>query len=393
MLISFAVLIIITTVRFAAPDLLGVKLPFLDFHVFHLVGEYVWQGNVADAYDYKVFRAEQSRLAGADNFMPWAYPAQFNLFIAPLALLDVWMSYLIFTSATLWGYLYILRKLDADNFSSALVFSFPAIVITILCGQNGFLTASLIGAFCLLALKNRRSSGVPLGLMAFKPHLAVGLAIAALLRRNVAVLGIAAAMTVFAVAAASFAFGADIWNAVRESAQASSSFLRKGYFQLHRITSAYAFLRSLGLEAQLALGGQLVVALVALGGVVWAHLQGWQTRRVLGVAVLATFAVSPYNYDYDLSGLAVALTLLMPDVARYANAAERAALGLGCWLATGWGLMNSLLEGTLKEVDILSEEASIVSLGAVFYLMAAIVLFLLAARAEQRTSMVPTVAS
>ena len=48
---------------------------------------------------------------------------------------------------------------------------FPAMAITIGCGQNGFLTGALIGLVCLNVERRQLLAGLALGAMVIKPHL------------------------------------------------------------------------------------------------------------------------------------------------------------------------------------------------------------------------------
>jgi nitric oxide reductase large subunit len=59
---------------------------------------------------------------------------------------------------------------------------------------------------------------------------------------------------------------------------------------------------------------------------------------VVGIAILASLLVSPYNYDYDLPIFGIAIALLLPWIIARASQLEKAVL-LGCsWIACGWGL-------------------------------------------------------
>ena len=386
LMLSIVVLVLFTTLEFLAPGQLGKTAAFVDFHVFHLVGDYVRQGNVAQAYDFDTFQAHQDLLnPGEKGFMPWTYPPQFNLLLAGLAPLPLWLAYLVFMAATLVIYIMVLRKLAGEHFFLVFVLVLPVVFVTIRCGQNGFLTAPLIGVFCLLLLRDRDTAGFPLGLMAIKPHLVLGIAILVLLKRKVAVLAIAAATTILAVAVSTVVFGVEIWDAFLQSASDSSTYLREAQYPLFRMTSVYAWLRSWGFEANVALSGQIMMALVALGGLTWVHFDGWETRRLLGLAVLASLSISPYNYDYDLCSLAIALALLIPDVTRFASRNEMVALVVASWLATGAGMMVYILpQTTIARVEAWTKVGVVPSLGAIFYIAVAALLIRFAARGQRK---------
>ena len=91
----------------------------------------------------------QKTLSNSETFQPWTYPPQFDVLVAPLALLPMGLAYSVFTVSTLAAYLATLKRIAAENFVPALILLAPITVITIGCGQNGFLTGTLIGLTCL----------------------------------------------------------------------------------------------------------------------------------------------------------------------------------------------------------------------------------------------------
>src|SRR5579862_8739975 len=110
----------------------------VDFDVFHIVAQRVWLGDADLAYQFEKFLGMQRAASGgSDNFMPWTYPPQFDLLLAPFALISIGPAYLLFIGATLAFYLGVLRSIAAGDFVLALIVLLPAIEITIVCGQNG----------------------------------------------------------------------------------------------------------------------------------------------------------------------------------------------------------------------------------------------------------------
>lgn len=348
--------------------LLGKDPLFLDFNVFYMVGEYVWQGRVAETYDFGLFAPAQDAVNGPDQgFMPWTYPAQMDLFVALLALLPRWLAYFAFAAGSLAGFLWVLKRLAGVHFDAALVLVLPALMVTLLTGQNGMMTAALVGSYALLALRGTGSAGVPLGLMAIKPHLAVGLALHALVTGRWKVLAVSVAVTLAAVAAATLAFGPGIWTVVAQSAQDSGTYLAEGRYPLFRMSSVYAGLRNSGASADLAFAAQASVAALALGLVAALALRRWQPRRLLGVALLSSYAVSPYNYDYDLCAVGMALALLLPDAARFAGVGGKIALAVCCWSACGLAVFGASVPGRfdslMAALSMRGEFPSIATLG------------------------------
>ncbi|WP_275199838.1 glycosyltransferase family 87 protein [Bradyrhizobium sp. CSA207] len=144
-----------------------------DFAAFHLVAQRVWLGDLDLTY-LAAFMKMQAGLSGSSTgFMPWTYPPQFDLLLAPFAFLPTWAAYFLFTATTLAVYLTTLRMIAGQHFAQVLVILFPAMALTIGCGQNGFLTGALIGLVCIGVQSRKMFAGLALGAMVIKPHLAV----------------------------------------------------------------------------------------------------------------------------------------------------------------------------------------------------------------------------
>lgn len=311
----------------------------IDFHVFHLVGQMIHDGRLLDAYDAQAFAAAQAGIVNDGHLMLWSYPPQFDLIAAALALVPVWLGYVLFVGGTLAAYLAVLRRIAGDMFGLALIAAFPFLLVTILAGQNGFLTGALGGLFCLWALRPGGRAGVPLGLMIVKPHLAVGLSLMAMISGRRTVIATAAVTVAVTSGVATLAFGLAVWPAFVGAMGQSGEYLSSGAFPLFRMTSVHALCLSLGLPSGTALGVHAGVAALALAAVIGAQAQGWSMRRKAAVAAMASLLVSPYGYDYDMGLFFVALALALPDLIRHATRVETTALVLAGWVASGTGLV------------------------------------------------------
>ncbi|WP_238367989.1 glycosyltransferase family 87 protein [Mesobacterium pallidum] len=343
-----AVLVVFSALEIWDPTILGKIFSLVDFHVFHLAGELTLRGDLAEAYVFESFHAYQKAQTGADDFMPWTYPPHYNLVMAALALMPVGLSYLVFITVTLGLFLWVIKRLAGVHMLPTMIIALPAVAVTIRCGQNGLLIAALIGAFCLMVLKNSDKRGIFLGLMAVKPHLAVAMTLHTVMTLQIRALLWAAAFTAAALGIATWAFGPAIWGAFLGSVRDSSAFLEAGAYPLYRMSSVYAGLRSFGAPSEIAFAAQTASALAGLALVAYVQIKGWEIRRVLGVMVLASTMISPYNYDYDLSMLAVAFALVMPDMVRFAKGREIALIFVASWVASGSGLVASALRDAVS---------------------------------------------
>ena len=125
----------------------------------------------------------------------------------------------------------------------------PLFVITLRCGQNGFLIGALVAAAAIGLSKGHASAGVPLGLMVLKPHLAIALALHVLLARRWKVALVALAVVAGSSLVAALALGPAIWMDFLGAVGEASAFLAAGLYPFYRMVSVYAAARSLGFSA------------------------------------------------------------------------------------------------------------------------------------------------
>jgi hypothetical protein len=308
----------------------------IDFHDFYLAGNLVWRGEIGKAYRFATMSVEQVSGFGMENFMPWTYPPQFDLVCALLAVLPLGAAYVLFTAASLAGYVFVLRRIAGTYTLAILVVMFPAIAVVIACGQNGFLTGLLIGAALIELRRGRWFAGVSLGLMVIKPHLAVAFAVYCVVNRLWGTV-IAAALTVAATSAfATLLLGAGVWADLLAGVNEAKIFLE------HGMVSPYAALRSAGLPAQFAIAAQMAVAAAALA-VVWLASVRLPRRQALGLTAIASLLISPYAYDYDLPILGIGLAALLPPLIKAGTPQERGLLYGLCLFSSGFGLLHEAI--------------------------------------------------
>ncbi|HSF63793.1 MAG TPA: glycosyltransferase family 87 protein [Paracoccaceae bacterium] len=333
-LILCAAQIIFTTLEFAFPIEIRGAVKMKDYDAFHVAGRMFWEGILIEAYQTDTLFEAQRRITGTESFMPWTYPPQFNLVTAVLALMPVWLGYALFTVVTFVAYVLALRRLAGPRYIIVMLALFPAMVICIRTGQNGFLIGALLGLFAILMLDRRTVAGLPLALLTIKPHYLPGIGLYLLFTGQWRIIALGAGATAVIMGAATLAFGADIWPAFLAAIPEAGYFLELGAYPLFRMTSVYAAMHTLGLPPAMAMAAQLSVGLAGLGVLVWAWRRGWPPRQLLGVAVMGSLFFSPYAYDYDLPILGVALALLMPDLIARGTARQIAVMLMGCWATT-----------------------------------------------------------
>lgn len=306
-----------------APVFLG-KKHLIDFDIFYLVSTLIGEGNLRAAYAPAEFLPRQAQVPGYDGGeMFWSYPPHFNLVVAPLAGLPLPLSYALFMVATLAFYVLVLRALAGPGFHAIIVLFFPLMLLIIRSGQNSFITGGLIGFTCLLILRRSGWAAVPLGLMAIKPHLALGVGIWSLINRQWGLAARSLAVVAMMSLLATLAFGTDVWPTSLSAIAGTAEVLREGRFPLFRMTSIYASALSFGMEHQLAIYLHFTSVAMALAALAALCRAKPPLQVTLGAGVLVSALISPYNYDYDLAMLAAAACLLIGTVMRYASQIEK----------------------------------------------------------------------
>ncbi|MFN3890262.1 MAG: glycosyltransferase family 87 protein [Beijerinckiaceae bacterium] len=314
----------------------------VDFHAFYLSGLLANDGRLAEAYDISKLLQAQRDYLGAMLFMPWTYPPPFNLVTSGLAKLPFGSSYFLFTGASFASFMLVLWLIAPREFPRVLLLAVTSIIIMLICGQNGFLTASIVGLFALLYLRQSLWAGAVLGLMIFKPHLVIGIGLWLLLRRDTGQLLAASIVAIGLCLASTVAFGPAIWTSFLQATADASSSLIMGLYPLFRMTTVYAGLRSLGLPYGLAIAVHGAVALFMLCVIAACALRCKDPRTSLGVAVFASLYVSPYCYDYDKPMLIVAVALLSPILLHGRGAIFAWSLLAMTWLAGASGFVSGM---------------------------------------------------
>ena len=330
----------------------------VDFNAFHIAGQLAQRGEIEKAYHFQSMAEVQSSVSGSQAFLPWTYPPPFDLIVALLACFSCGLAYSLFISGSLAAYVLTLRHLANENYVPILIITFPALIINIRCGQNGFLTGALIGLTCFYLKKGSALAGVPLGLMIIKPHLAIALAIYTIANRRWKTVAVALVTATASALAATLILGTGVWAAFFHGIQEASVFLERGFYPLFRMVSFYSVVRSFGLPASWAMIGQVIIAVGALALVVIASYR-FSVQQALGLTVIASLLVSPYAYDYDLPIMGVGLTLLLPDFVRFGSKSERASLYALSFFACSFGLASTFVLGSQVSTKMPGEDISV----------------------------------
>lgn len=333
------VMLAFMALRFQFPAMLAGNNEACDFHAFYIAGKMVINGNIEDAYHYELFAKEQDGFFGKrQGFLAWTYPPPFNLIAAILAALPIGAAYFMFTGASLCAYIFALRKISPAQYIWSIIAVLPAIMLNIRLGQNGLLTASLIGFSLSAFMRQRATAGLPLGLMVIKPHLALGVALMTCLSRRWPTISIAATTTTIILALTTGVFGISIWPAFFNGIDEARRFLWNGTYPLERMTSIYALVYTLGSPPKIAMVAQAISALTSCAAIVVACIKIKKPLHLIGITAIASLYISPYGFDYDMTLLGIGVAAFMPDISRRASGLEIALLLTLCWFSCGAGV-------------------------------------------------------
>ena len=142
------------------------RLADSDFVDVWAAGKLALDGHAAAAWDWAIHRDAEVAALGHDfpgNY-GWHYPPTYLFVAAALATLPYLVALLGWLAVTLPLYVAAVRAIMGERLGILIACAFPAVMWNMLVGQNGFLTAALIG-FMLLTLDTRPIvAGVLLGL-------------------------------------------------------------------------------------------------------------------------------------------------------------------------------------------------------------------------------------
>lgn len=314
-----------------------------DFVTFWGASHLALEGRPADAYDRsKLTQAERIAVPEVPS-RAWYYPPTFLLTVYPLAKLPYGAAFAGFMALTLAAYLWLGWRVIGNSDGMLCLIAFGAVWINLMHGQNGFLTAVLAGAAMLQLERRPVLAGVCIGLLAIKPHLAVFFPLALIAAGAWRAFAAATVTAALFVAASALVLGVETFSAFHASLGLAGQRVESGDLPLFKMPSVFAAVRSLGAPAALAYALHLLAAMTA-GWMVW---RSWRGKGPLplraGLLMCASFFVSPYGFDYDLTWLAFPIAWIARDgMQRGWLPAERELLVLA-WLLPALSLAITLL--------------------------------------------------
>jgi alpha-1,2-mannosyltransferase len=309
-----------------AVDLQGRPLG-TDFSNVYAAGTYILDGNANAAFDPpQQFAREQAIFGAATQFYGWHYPPYFLFVAAPLALLPYGLALAVWQGLTLGLYVLVMWAIvkasspetggtvNGDWTWLLLALAFPAVLINIGHGQNGFLTAALLGG-ALVALDRRPLlAGILFGLLVYKPQYGLMLPIVLGVSGRWKCFGAAAATVAVLTIATTLTFGASVWSAFLDSTHFTRTVvLEQGNTGWYKIQSVFAWARMWGAPIPLAYVVQGITTVALATALAWLWRGAAPYPLKAAALCLATILATPYSFDYDMMLLAPAIAFLTVD--------------------------------------------------------------------------------
>ena len=285
-----------------------------DFSNVYAAGTLTWQGRPAEAYVPALQHAAETAVFGGREvpFYGWHYPPFFFAVAVLVAAVPYGWGLSIWLAASLAAYLAAMRAILPRPETLLIAAAFPAVFINIGHGQNGFLTAALLGGSLHLLERRPWLAGVLIGCLAYKPQFGVLIPFAMLAGGRWSTIG-AAIATVAALIALSFVMlGGSVWHAFADSMNFTQTVvLEQGGTGWEKIQSVFSAVRMWGAGVQTAYAVQFALALMLAASLAW--LWHGDAAFELKASALATASLlaTPYVLDYDLVVLAVAIVFFV----------------------------------------------------------------------------------
>lgn len=283
-----------------------------DFITFYSASQLLQKNSPNTLYSPSSIHAVQKILANDRvELFAWHYPPPFMLIIYPLHLFSYYSAWIIWTIVTLIPLLVVLRIICTHSLSILVFLAFPGTFQNIIHGQNGFLTAFLLGAGLWLLNRKPLISGLLLGSLIYKPHFAI-LVIPVLIagKHHKTLAGFAAAVTIWITTTVMF-WGISPWAAFFDNLPFAGHLLETGALPFFKIPTPLSGALMIGFSAQFSRIVQLICSVFAIISATYIWRNSNDHCIKASSLIVSALLASPFAFDYDLVILAPAIACLL----------------------------------------------------------------------------------
>lgn len=307
---ALVVVHIVTHTRAGLTDASGDQLG-TDFINYWSGAQLAATGQTALAYDHRWFYAFEQAVTGpGSDFKLYGYPPIAMLLSLPLALFSFVPALIVWTVAGAALCFALLRRLVGWQAAAIASVGAPAAFLNLLNGQNGYFTGALLAGGLMLLERHPVLAGICIGVLAYKPQLAMLLPVALAAGGRWRAFG-AAAVTVAVLGLATLLlFGTVTWGAFLDQMTLQRRMLEVGTSFWHRMPSVFAAARVLGVAVPAAYAAQILSSVLCVVAValVWRRPGPFEIKAA--TLAVATFLATPYAWDYDMVVLVFAAAWL-----------------------------------------------------------------------------------
>ncbi len=285
-----------------------------DFINAWTAGHLIWTGQIADIFDPHRFLGHERALF--DRRLPfhfWSYPPPNLFLVAPLGFTGYFTGFALWSAAGVAALVPTARLWAREHWLRVLLVLSPAVPTDIGLGQNGAFTAALlISGLCLMDTRPALA-GALLGLLIFKPQIAVVLPVMVLAGRRWRTMGAAATVAAAVLLLSWLVFGTVAWKGFFGPTLTTQAVMLKqgrGPFEW-MMPSAYMAARCLKLTARQAALVQIPFSLAAMAAVAFEWVRKDRPLELrAAVTMVAPFVASPQAFNYDLIPVCAAALVL-----------------------------------------------------------------------------------
>lgn len=306
---------------------------FGDFFAFWSFAKFVLSGHAGQIYDVAQLSAFERDLGQGQGTYPYPYPPIFLLLIWPLGLLPFMWAWLVWIATTFSAYFAAIAGQQNGRVRLLAIAAAPATLVTIISGQNGFLTAALLVGGFRLAATSPVIAGVLLGMLSYKPSLALMVPLALIAARLWATFAAASATVIALVGVSISLFGTSIWRDWFSFLPQFEALFDQQRSELgHLMPTVTANLLGYGVSSDAAHVVQLGISACVVVAVCYLLRRGTGPLAVAGLFV-GTLLVTPYAFVYDMPTITIAVMLLVEDASEkgYSYLAGERIILLSAW--------------------------------------------------------------
>ena len=286
-----------------------------DFSEVYAAGQMAWDGAATKVWDWPShFRVQQAlHHSHTVDLYGWHYPPSFLLVAAAIAWLPYVVALSVWQVATLAPFTMMITRLTGVRDAWLFVLAAPVTLICLTHGQNGFLTALLLGGGLMWLERRPVPAGMLLGCLVYKPQFALVIPFVLLITGNWRAIAGAVLSSLTLIAITLAIWGWPVWQAFFDSLPLTQHVIvEQGRTGWSKIMSPFSSVRSWGGTIPFAYTVHAVFTVAVIFATLWLARSARPALRNAAISA-AVLISTPYVLDYDLVVLGLGIAWLWRD--------------------------------------------------------------------------------